>query len=70
MKLVAGIPDPKEYRVDVKLDPRAVKPGNPVKMTFRVTDPGLAKSGDPVRADPRTFLSSLSHKSGPSLFRA
>jgi len=36
MKLVAGIPDPKEYRVDLKLAPRAVRPGAPVKMTFRV----------------------------------
>src|SRR5262245_56568950 len=45
MKLVAGIPDPKEYRVGVKLEPRAVKPGQPVTMTFRVSDP---QSGKPV----------------------
>jgi hypothetical protein len=45
MKLVAGIPDPKEYRVNVKLEPRAVRPGNPVKMTFRIAEP---QSGKPV----------------------
>jgi Heavy metal binding domain len=39
MQLVAGIPDPAEYLVDLKLEPRAVKPGIPVRMTFRVLSP-------------------------------
>ena len=43
MKLVAGIPDPTEYRVDLKLSPRAVRRGAPVKMTFRVMAPDTGK---------------------------
>jgi hypothetical protein len=43
MKLVAGIPDPEEYRVELKLNPRAAKPGAPVKMTFRVKAPKSEK---------------------------
>ena len=46
MKLVAGIPDPKEYRVELKLTPRAVKPGVPLKMTFRVNAPDSRKPVD------------------------
>lgn len=46
MKLVAGIPEPQEYRVELKLEPRAVRPGSPVRMTFRVIDP---RSDTPVR---------------------
>jgi hypothetical protein len=45
MKLVAGLPDPDEYPVELKLSPRSPTPGGSVKMTFRVTDP---KTGKPV----------------------
>jgi hypothetical protein len=46
MKLVAGIPDPLEYHVDLKLEPRAVKPRQPVKMAFRIYAPGSRKAVD------------------------
>ncbi len=46
MKLVAGIPDPKEYRVDLKLTPRTVKPGTPVTMRFTVKSPDSGKNVD------------------------
>jgi hypothetical protein len=46
MKLVAGIPDPKEYRVDLKLTPRAVRPRNPVAMKFVVRTPDSGKEVD------------------------
>lgn len=39
MRLVAGIPDPLEYPVDLRLSPRAPLPGKPVEMVFRVQDP-------------------------------
>ncbi len=45
MKLIAGIPDHKEYRVDLKLTPRAVKPREPLTMKFVVKSPD---SGKPV----------------------
>jgi hypothetical protein len=45
MKLVAGIPDPKEYRVDLKIAPRVLKPGVLAKMVFRIREP---QSGKPV----------------------
>jgi hypothetical protein len=39
MRLVAGIPEPAEYSVKIDLAPRAIRPGVPVGMRFRVTDP-------------------------------
>jgi hypothetical protein len=46
MKLVAGIPDPLEYRIDLRLSPRAVTEGTPVTMKFVVTAPGSGKQVD------------------------
>lgn len=43
MRLVAGLPDPHEYPVDLALSPRALKPGNQVSLTFRVRDPKTHK---------------------------
>ena len=44
MKLVAGIPEVREYPVDLQLSPRAVRPGSAVDMRFRVAhgDTGAA----------------------------
>jgi len=39
MKLVAGIPDPHEYPVSLRLTPKVPRPGTPVDMEFRVQDP-------------------------------
>jgi Heavy metal binding domain len=39
MALVAGIPDPTEYRMDVSAGPRPVKPNERVRLTFEVFDP-------------------------------
>ena len=39
MKLVAGIPDPHEYPVNLKLTPRVARPGKPVDMEFRIENP-------------------------------
>ena len=39
MDLVAGIPEPKEYRVRLEVKPPVPKPAHPVDLTFRVFDP-------------------------------
>jgi hypothetical protein len=46
MALVPGIPDQLEYPVDLKLTPRAVKPGSKVELAFSIHDPN---SGELVR---------------------
>ena len=46
MKLVAGIPDPREYPVRILTTPRLLKPGADVQLDFRVEDP---KTSKPVR---------------------
>ena len=39
MKLVAGLPEPIEYHLDLTASPRALKTGQPIELTFAVTDP-------------------------------
>ena len=39
MKMVAGIPDPIEYPMDLTVTPRAPKPGVATKLKFTVRDP-------------------------------
>src|SRR5262244_4373332 len=39
MALVAGLPDPVEYHLDLSIAPRPVKPGQPASLTFAVHDP-------------------------------
>ena len=39
MKLVSGIPEPKEYHMDLDLNPRPPKPGQPTELSFHVHDP-------------------------------
>lgn len=39
MKLRAGIPEPIEFPVDLKVSPRAVKPGQKTELEFTVRDP-------------------------------
>jgi len=39
MKLVAGIPEPVEFPLDLKVMPRAVKPGEKAQLEFSVLDP-------------------------------
>src|SRR5690348_15766694 len=39
MKLVAGLPDPVEYHLDLSVTPRAVKVGQPARITFAIHDP-------------------------------
>jgi hypothetical protein len=39
MKLASGLPEPTEYHLDLTTSPRAIKPGQPVNLTFAVTDP-------------------------------
>jgi hypothetical protein len=46
MALVAGIPDPREYRVDLRTSPRRLRPGAPAEMRFMVRDP---ESGKPAK---------------------
>ncbi len=43
MKLVAGIPEPAEFPVDLKVTPRAVKPGQKAQLEFSVLDPVNSK---------------------------
>src|SRR6266849_3278230 len=46
MKLVAGIPDTKEYPVEITAEPPAIEPGKNIRLTFRIEDP---KTHAPVR---------------------
>ena len=39
MKLREGIPEPVEFHLDLTLNPRAVKPGQPEQLKFSVHDP-------------------------------
>jgi Heavy metal binding domain len=39
MKLVAGVPDPVEYHLDLTVTPRVPKPGEKVRLRFDVHDP-------------------------------
>ncbi len=39
MKLVAGLPDPVEYHLDLSVAPRALKAGQPARITFTIHDP-------------------------------
>jgi hypothetical protein len=39
MALVAGLPDPVEYHLDLSVAPRPLKPGQPASLTFEVHDP-------------------------------
>jgi len=39
MRLVAGLPDPIEYGIELNASPAAVRPGVPVDLSFRVRDP-------------------------------
>lgn len=45
MKLVAGIPDSKEYSVHIASEPRKMEPGKNIQLTFRIDDP---KTSQPV----------------------
>jgi hypothetical protein len=46
MPLAPGIPDPLEYPVDLKVTPKAVKPGRELEFAFSVRHP---KTGEPFR---------------------
>jgi len=39
MKLVANLPDPVEYRLEIRTSPRVVEAGKPVEFTFEVRPP-------------------------------
>jgi hypothetical protein len=39
MKLKSGIPEPEEFPVDLKLSPRATRPGSKTQLEFTVRDP-------------------------------
>jgi len=39
MKLVAGLPDPVEYHMDLTVTPRAPKPGEKAELRFSIHDP-------------------------------
>lgn len=46
MKLVLGVPDQSEYRLDLHTTPRVFRSGQKVRLSFRITDP---KTGQSVR---------------------
>ena len=39
MKLIAGVPDPKEYSVRITAEPRVIRPGAETELTFHINDP-------------------------------
>jgi hypothetical protein len=39
MKLVAGLPDPVEYHLDLSVTPHALRVGEPARITFGIHDP-------------------------------
>lgn len=46
MNLVAGIPDPREFAVDLEVAPRAARAGAPLRLRFVLRDP---KTGKPAK---------------------
>ena len=46
MKLVLGVPEDVEYRLDLQTKPRVLRVGENVQLSFRITDP---KTGQPVK---------------------
>lgn len=44
MKLVAGIPDPHEFAVDLQVSPRVLKPAEPLQLRIRPRDPDSGKA--------------------------
>ncbi len=46
MKFVLGVPEEREYRLDLDMHPAALKPGEKVELTFRVREPA---AGRPVK---------------------
>ncbi len=46
MKLIAGLPDFKEFHVDLRTSPKPLKAGIPAEVTFLMSDP---KTGKPLR---------------------
>jgi len=48
MALVANLPDPVEYPVDLRVSPRRLTPGAPVDLRFRVLDPLTRRPGPPL----------------------
>lgn len=43
MALVAGLPDPVEYPVELRISPRRLRPGAPAELRFRVLHPANRK---------------------------
>ena len=43
MALVAGLPDPVEYPVELRVSPRRLRAGEPAELRFRVLDPKTRK---------------------------
>src|SRR4029077_10865717 len=39
MALVAGLPDPVEYHLDLRVAPSPIRPGQPANLTFEIHDP-------------------------------
>ncbi len=39
MKLAQGIPEPEEYHMDLRVNPRSPKPGQTAELTFEIHDP-------------------------------
>jgi hypothetical protein len=46
MRLVLGVPDLKEYALDMKMEPRTVFANQPTELIFRVSDPDSGKLVD------------------------
>ena len=46
MKLVSGIPEPREYHMELELNPRPPKVGQPTDLSFHIHDPW---KGNPVK---------------------
>ncbi|MGC9951449.1 MAG: heavy metal-binding domain-containing protein [Bryobacteraceae bacterium] len=46
MTLVANLPEPAEYPVDLRVDPRQIPSQRPIRLEFRIADPA---TGEPVK---------------------
>ena len=70
MELVAGIPDPTEYHLDLAVVPQPPQPNEKVRLTFEVFDPWKDRPVTKIHGHPRKALPRLHRQSRPAVLRA
>ena len=70
MKLVAGIPDPVEYSMDLKVTPPGPKPLQPARFSFTVRDPWKDRPVSKFQSGARKAVPHVRGQPGPEVLRA